>query len=665
MGQNNGGLDSLITILDKAHATEFIVFIEPGLVPTLSSIAPYSTLQSHGVRTLIPLTNKSVKSKQPEGSAILYLTRASPSSLSLVSQSAKLHIGATMTVVVTPEVPPSVPLLLTNSGILGDVDLVPWPVSLIPDVTVPNLLTLCHTESASDPKEGVWPLAWALDALQANETGAFGKVTAVGPRARNLASLLEQKRAEHAVIIQQQQLLPNERGAPSSAADYHFGYSSSTFFGSEVEHAIIIDRDIDLVTPLLCQTTYEGVLAETLGISSSGTTQNGLKVSLRDDPVFASIAERPFAEGCESLHQSAKRLQQEYREGNSSAATNSAETSNQSLSITEIRNLVSKLGSLQATQRLVNTQTELASLAMAGLEKDVRRQAYDLQTRILESRTTNTQAVAQIQDLVFQGTPLALVLRLLSLLCLVRGGLKASVLQTMLYGDILRTYGYEHLESIHYLYERGLIFSPRGSSFLFSAAPLASLASFGSGSSSNTPNTNAQAAQRTGKPNFGNLNTGFQDDSLGSNLPQTYPWYTSNKAYKVFPSESPEAQPYVGIVPLTARIVQMALGVIPKVKTPLEPEFAEYVYTPKNAIAAREAKLRRTLTRNAANSSPIDNAPTVLVVVIGGVTYAEATAIKTAAASASSESHLKRIVVVSTSIITGDSIVLRKQAPHL
>lgn len=658
MDHNNNNLDSLISILDKVHASSFNVLVEPGLVPTLSAIAPYSTLQSHGVRALISLTKESAKCRQPEGCAIVYLIRANPSSLSLVSESAKLHIGAAMTVIVTPEITPFVPLLLTKTGVLGDSDLVSWPVSLIPDVATPNLLTLCHSESATDPKEGVWPLVWALDALQANTTGAFGKITAVGPCARNIASLLELKRAEHAVILQQQQLPPDETGSPPNFADYHFGYSSSTFFGSEIEHAIIIDREIDLVTPLLCQTTYEGVIAETLGISSSGTTQNGLKVSLRDDPVFASIAERPFAEGCESLHQSAKRLQQEYREGNTSKATNNTESINQSLSITEIRSLVSKLGSLQATQRLVNTQTELASLAMAALEKGVRRQAFDLQTQILESRTSSTQAVAQIQDLVFQAAPIALVLRLLSLLCLVRGGLKGSILQTLVYGDILRTYGYEHLESIHYLYGRGLIFSPRGSSFLFSASPLASLASFGSGSNASSTPKNTQIPKTMDKSSFGSQKLNWQYDSLGSNLSQTYSWYSSNKAYKTFPSEAPEAQPYAGTVPLTARAVQMSLGIIPKGKTPLESEFAEYVYMPKNATAAREAKLRRTLVRNAAKVSPIDNAPTVLVVVVGGVTYAEATAIKTAAAS--TKGRPKRIVVVSTSIITGDNIVLRK-----
>ena len=39
----------------------------------------------------------------------------------------------------------------------------------------------------------------------------------------------------------------------------------------QIDMIVLIDRDVDMVTPLCTQTTYEGLLDEVLGISATGT----------------------------------------------------------------------------------------------------------------------------------------------------------------------------------------------------------------------------------------------------------------------------------------------------------------------------------------------------------------------------------------------------------
>lgn len=620
-------LDSLLALLDQYGARQFVFYVDPVLVPLLSALAPYSVLTQHGVQALVPLNDEAVSIPHNTSNAV-FVTTADPQAVALVSRGvAEGHFVGVTPVIVVPETPPSVPLLLTQYGVLGDVELKNWAVSLVPDPCVPDLLSCCLPPAV---KHSSWQVAWALDRLQATSTGLFGKVTGVGPQGRHIMRLLDDRRSEHAVKQQQQQ---------ADTFEYHFGYSSSVFAGAEVEHAIIIDRDVDLVTPLLMQTTYAGVLAETVGISPSGTTGSklpGAKFQLRNDAFFSKLANSSFAEACQTVHESAKKLQEEFQ-------ARSSQFGGANASLSEFRKVIEQLGSLETTKRLVNTHTELASTAMTELESALRREVYDLQTQMLDNRIANTQAIARIQDLVFQIAPLPYVLRLISLLALLRGGIKEQVLQNLFNGDICRTYGYQHLRDIENLHARGLVFSPRGSSFLLSTPSFASFV--GSTDSSNTPSatTTPGAAANTIGSNGSQL--------LDTTLSQHYTWYTLNKAYKLYPgNDSAESMPYAGYVPLTARIVQLALDLLPLAKTPLEPEFQTKVTTPKDRDSWREAKLRRTLMRN----SPGHEQPVVLVVVVGGVTYAEAEAIRLAVER---DERKRRVVVASTGIITGDDIV--------
>lgn len=656
-------LGLLLNLLQEVNASQFILLVEESLVPLLSALTTYSTLTQHGVTALVPL-NSSTHNLEHDSGALVFITKASPDSLVLVAKSASRNVGKNMTCIVVPEISPSVELIFTKFAVLGDIDIVQWPLIFVRDSTQPKILSLFDEDSVFDPSLSVWPLVYALDSLQVHLSGAFGRTTAIGPRAVGVAKLLKEKRKEHAARLQQSKTA-SDRGTKDHY-DYNFGYASQTFSGDEIDHLIVIDRSLDVATPLLIQATYQGVLAETIGISASGSTNTLIasggdsmnknekhKVSLRDDAMMGSIAELGFADACKRIYEAAKDLQQEYQ--------NDAITKPDS-TLSEIKSAVSKLGSLQSTQRVVDTHAELAAVAMAKLESPISRDAFDLQTSILKNQIANGDAVVKIQDLIFRGCSLKMVLRLICLLCIIRGGLKESILHSVLYGDILRTYGYEHLATLHYLECRGLLFTPRASSILSSLGISAFTSETDSKKRTKDVESGNFAQSGTLKTESGSsLDSDNQDSlnplkglNLSEPLSQTYSWYSLNKTYKMFPNDTetvPESVAYAGHVPLLARISQMAVGKIPFAKTPLEQEFFEDFSVSKDDDASRESKLRRTLLKNSPESLP----PITLVVVVGGITYAEATAIEAAITHGSQKDM--RVLIASNCTITGDVLV--------
>lgn len=653
-------LNSLLNVLENVPANQFVLSVDPGIVSLLSALTPYSTLTQRGVTALLPLSEKNCTIKH-DTEAVVYITKPVPQLVSLMAQGAIANPGVKQIAVIVPEESPSVNQILSEYGVFGDFELVNWPVLFVKDTVHPSILSLFDEDSVTDPLLSVWPLVFALDSLQMTVTGSFGKVTAIGPKSTTISRLLKDKRKEHIVKLQASELSANHKGP--EFYDYHFGYSSQTFSGETVEQLVIMDRDLDLVTPMLVQATYEGVLDETFGISAGGTvvikqeagTINAVtKVGLKNDIMMDSLGDMGFSEACKNINESAKKLQQDYQ---------SDDIAKESSTLSEIKATVVKLGSLQSNQRLVDTHTEIASAAMAQLTSPVVQDAFNLQTSILMNQIANSDAVGRIQDLIFRGCALPSVLRLICLLCLVRGGIKENILHSVLYGDILRTYGFEHIATLHYLEKRGLLFYPRASSILSSLG----ITSFGSTpedaakKSRNTPEEIASSSASISTSTTPSTNPADRFDQLEEPLAQAYSWNALNKAFNLYPHDAdniPEAVPYAGYIPLAARLVQNVLGQTPVARNPLDQITTEEVPSSKTDEAYRESKLRRTLQKNSLNSKP----PVILVVVVGGVTYAEAAAIEIAV-----KKELKRdvnVVIATNSLITGDSIILGNMLPN-
>ena len=106
-------------------------------------------------------------------------------------------------------------------------------------------VTLMHISSKRKDNTSIFYAARALMGIQRRH-GLFPRIIGKGNRARMLADQLIRMRSEEDVA---------DGSSP-------FALTPSSVLGE----LIIIDRDVDFVTPLMTQLTYEGLIDETIGI---------------------------------------------------------------------------------------------------------------------------------------------------------------------------------------------------------------------------------------------------------------------------------------------------------------------------------------------------------------------------------------------------------------
>lgn len=228
------------------------------------------------------------------------------------------------------------------------------------------------------------------------------------------------------------------------------------------DSVIIIDRSVDLATPLCTQLTYEGLVDEVVGIQSAhvevdaslvsdtqqqtgGGTASGsttplapsarkskkVRLDASTDPLFGSIRDENFAIVGEKLHNSAKQLNEDYEK------RHTAKT------VTEMRAFVGKLGGLTKAHTSLRLHTGLTERIMEYTTKELFNLNLELQQNIVAGLDLNGQ-LNSIEDLILAEAPLFVVLRLLCLLSIVGGGIKPKNLE-YLKREILQTYGYDKL----------------------------------------------------------------------------------------------------------------------------------------------------------------------------------------------------------------------------
>lgn len=152
--------------------------------------------------------------------------------------------------------------IFEEGGVLGDIILGELPMLFLP--LEQDLLSL-ELETAfqelyfvnqskiklMDQNGDLSSIASSAQALMQLQSihGLFPRLTGKGDKAKTLADMLLRMRQE-AII-------------DSRTALYGVGQSQS------IESLIIIDREVDFITPLLTQLTYEGLIDEKYGIKNS------------------------------------------------------------------------------------------------------------------------------------------------------------------------------------------------------------------------------------------------------------------------------------------------------------------------------------------------------------------------------------------------------------
>ncbi|CAP69273.1 uncharacterized protein PODANS_1_9390 [Podospora anserina S mat+] len=357
--------------------------------------------------------------------------------------------------------------ILEEAGVLGDTNVTELPLFFFP--LDKDVLSLELDDSfrdlylAKDPTP-VFLLARALMGIQ-QKHGLFPRIVGKGDNAKRVSDLLLRMR---------QELLAGEDVGEAGKV----GLSPST----TTESIIIIDREVDFVTPLLTQLTYEGLIDELFGIQNNQTDVDSTIVGAAPQPgpqagsttaptatdgqtrkrkiqldgsdkLFAQLRDTNFAVVGTQLHKIARRLQSDFDSRHSSKTT------------AELREFVQKLPGYQAEQQSLKIHTGLTEEIMKYTQTELFTKLLEVQQNLAAGADPSSQFDA-IEELIARDTPLPQVLRLMCVYSCISGGIKSKELDHFR-RLILQGYGYQHLLTLHNL--------ERLQMFLSRSSPLASM----------------------------------------------------------------------------------------------------------------------------------------------------------------------------------------------
>lgn len=251
--------------------------------------------------------------------------------------------------------------------------------------------------------------------------GLFPRLVGKGDLANRLCDLLVRQRHEH---------LASEACAPLTSASQQF------------DALIVLDRTVDLVTPLCTQLTYLGLIDEVVGVEHGFLSVDAawvgghgaprkVPVHGTDDALLEALRDDNFAVVGEKLHKIAQRLSHDY-EGRHSANT-----------VQQLRAFVSRLGSLQTEHASLRLHTNMTEHLLSITQSERFHRVLDIQQNVMAGAplAPQLQAIDELMDL---GAPALDVLRLACLASYVNGGVKAAWLESFM-TTVVHMYGYAYL----------------------------------------------------------------------------------------------------------------------------------------------------------------------------------------------------------------------------
>ncbi|GAA6049807.1 hypothetical protein JCM3770_002171 [Rhodotorula araucariae] len=345
--------------------------------------------------------------------------------------------------------------ILSDLGVLGSIEVQDLQLGLIPlekDVLSLEYEEVWRKTELDGDYSSVFDMAKALMTMQ-RAFGTIPRIIGKGDSAQRLVELLRRMRREQSSSI------------PSSAP----------LASGSIDSMIIIDRQVDMVSAFCTQLTYEGLVDEVVGIkhshvdidpnllnpgpaaststpsqSSFGGLQAPRKrkhlLTAATDSLFAELRDKNFAVVGNVLNRTARRLNDDY------------EKRHQAKTAAELRQFVGQLGGLQSEHQALRLHTNLTEQIMALTVTDEFNTALEVQQNLVAGVDLATQENS-IRGLINQEVSLRTVLRLLCLYSIVSGGVKQKTLEEFK-RDILQTYGFDHLPLLISLERLNLLVRP-------------------------------------------------------------------------------------------------------------------------------------------------------------------------------------------------------------
>ncbi|KAM8866504.1 vacuolar protein sorting-associated protein 33A [Synchiropus picturatus] len=432
--------------LDKCAGSKAIVWDEY-LTGPFGLIAQYSLLKEHEVEKMFTLKGGRLPSADVKN--IIFFVRPRLELMDIIAEnvfSEDKQSPREFHILFVPRRSMLCEQRLKEQGVLGSftnieeyiLDLIPYDGDLL-SMEYESAFRECYLEN---DQTSLYHTAKGLMTLQALY-GTIPQIYGKGECARHVANMMLRMKREFAGS--QNQILP------------------------VFDSLLLLDRNVDLLTPLATQLTYEGLIDEIYGITNGyvklppekfaqkkqGETSKDLpteakKLQLNSaEELYAEIRDKNFNAVGAALSKKAKIISAAFEE------RHNAKT------VGEIKQFVSQLPHMQAARSSLANHTSVAELI-----KDITTSEsfFDNLTVEQEFMTgVDTDKVnTYIEDCIAQKDPLIKILRLVCMQSVCNNGLKQKILDYYK-REILQTYGYEHMLTLNNLEKGGLLKLQTGS----------------------------------------------------------------------------------------------------------------------------------------------------------------------------------------------------------
>ncbi|KAK9913190.1 hypothetical protein M0R45_037014 [Rubus argutus] len=403
----------LINILKNIRGKKCLV-IDPKLSGSISLIIQTALLKEQGVE----LRHLSAEAIQTDCAKVVYLVRSQLSLMKYISSQVQNDTSKGLQreyyLYFIPRRSVACEKILEDEKVHNMLTIGEYQLYTVPlDEDVLSFeLDLSNKECLVDgDTSSLWHIAKAIHKLEFS-FGVIPNVRAKGKASVRVADILNRMQAEEPV-------------------------NSPDVVVPEINTVILLDREVDMVTPMCTQLTYEGLLDEFLHINNGsvevdasimGGQQEGKKMKVplnSSDKLFKETRDLNFEVVVQILRQKATSMKQDYTEVTSNNQT-----------VSELKDFVKKLNSLPEM-----TPSFLGQL--------------DMEHTIIEAQSFDI-CLDYIEELIHKQESLVNVLRLLILFSITNSGLPKKNFD-YLRRELLHSYGFEHMVTLRNLEKAGLL----------------------------------------------------------------------------------------------------------------------------------------------------------------------------------------------------------------
>ena len=594
----------LANLLILAPARTALV-IERSLQGPLGLIADPEWLKQLGIETMYYLTADDI----PPSSSIshfLYLVHPTVASVRLLSRQI-LTLKSTSTqsftysLIFTPRTTKVAERELEVQGVRGDIfsiqsfayDLIPleWDVLSMEE---PN--SFKETLLDGDPSS-LYYIARGLMRLQAM-FGLIRTIKGKGSQAMKVCTFMQRMRKEMASTFRDTTVLP-------SSGVFEFPLHS------DIDELILIDRSTDLITPMLTQLTYEGLIDEMFTIkystidvdasilggdkaappTSSSTPGQKKKLLLTStDTVYDEMRDLAFRSIGPILQ---RKL---------TAVNATFEARHDAMSVAELKKYMGKFKTAHTERQWLTVHVNLADqIAPSTTKSKLFDRRLEMERAMISGEGTVEEVEEYIEGMIAKQAPLYLVLRLLALMSLTSGirSRKFDAIKR----DLIQTYGYSTLFTLTNMERLGLLSANR---------------------------RKFDVMRKTMRL----WSEGGGKDSIG---------YV-----------------YEGYAPLSVRLIEMGSVTVGGWKK-MDDIMQMIPGAPFEVKQDRKPPAGVPASAPSVSTAEVEEKPLVLVFFIGGVTYAEISALRWLSAR---DGHPKEYLIATTKIINGTTLLESMQEVH-